>query len=134
MNYVYSTLSSDNVFPVYDKQIGGNSNVSHSIKINGGANVMKYKRTVSGSIPLETPFGVVTHVSDSDLELLLSNQAFKNQMSSGFIKIEKKELKVEKVIEDMNKEDNSSQLTEEKFEKKKKKMEGFDIKISAEKV
>jgi hypothetical protein len=129
MNYVYSTLSCSNVYPIYDKQVGGNTTVVHNIKINGGANVMQHKRVdVSmggGVIPLETPRGVVTVVDDSDMEFLLKDATFQQHMKNGFITFDKKEKPVEKVVESMTPADDSAQLTKKTFLKGKK--EGLSI-------
>lgn len=82
MNYITSTCSSDMVFPRYRKD-GPKSMSAIStgeIRIKGGANVTdKYS--------LMVPNGMITEVSDEDLEYLQNDAAFKRMVDKGFLKV-----------------------------------------------
>jgi len=119
MNYIYSTLTSANVYPVYKREESGVSTAVKNIKINGGCNVIK--KTESGG--LHTPRGVVTPVSDEDLALLMQDKIFNLHIKNGFITIDKKNIPISKVVNDMEARDSSAPLTEETIEKEKKKKE-----------
>jgi hypothetical protein len=108
MNYVYSTLSSTNVYPVYKKEASGNSTSLRDIRINGGANVLQ---KVDGA--LITPKGAVTPVSDEDLESLQKDPTFRLHMQNGYITIDRKDKSINKAIETMEKRDNSTPYTAE---------------------
>jgi hypothetical protein len=62
-----------------------------------------------------TPKGVVTKVSDRDLELLLENKSFQRHMDRGFITYDKKNVSAEKKAKDMAEKDGSSPLTPKDF-------------------
>lgn len=113
MPHIVSTLSSSNRYTGYHKrettgaQMGAPSHPERFIVVHGGANV-------AGA--LRTPDGVITHVSDDDLEFLNSVDEFKKHLKNGFLKIleTEKEPDVETVSEvvseDMEQRDESAQL------------------------
>lgn len=116
--YVYSTLSSDNIYTSYHKQevsvvAGKEPRVTNApliesqITIKGGANVAP-----AGIRRLETPLGVVTEVTEDELELLESNEVFQTHKKNGFISIRKKKVNPEVAVADMQTRDDSSPLTE----------------------
>lgn len=110
MPYILSTMSTGVDYSLYEKTPSGLTVVKKTVSINGGANVMD-KHFI-------TPLGVVTKVSDEDLELLEANPVFKQHKADGFIKIQKND-KVE--TSQMEKKDASAQPTAEDFKKKGKK-------------
>lgn len=110
MPYILSTMSTGVDYALYEKTPSGLTIVKKTISINGGANVMD-KHFI-------TPMGVVTKVSDADLELLNANPVFKAHKAAGYIKIQKTN-KVE--TSNMEKKDGSAQPTAEDFVKKGKK-------------
>lgn len=120
MAYIYSTLTAGVDITFYQDQIQGDiiipRAILRTISINGGNNT-----AVSGKngVGLYTPKdGVVTVVSDEDLELLKKNPHFIQYYEGGFIRYDcsEKETK-EKVAADMSKADKSAPMTPEGFEK-----------------
>lgn len=113
MHFVYSTLAAPQAYTSYvknsDKEL---SIVEKTVLIKGGARVMEAKNIM-------TPRGVVTEVSDEELKCLMENPVFKMHMENGFITVEEKEKKVEKVTKDMNQKDKSRPVTPDDFEKSK---------------
>jgi PBP1b-binding outer membrane lipoprotein LpoB len=78
-----------------------------TVKVNGGANIADKH--------LITPAGAVTEVSDDDLSFLKQNKMFNRMIDRGFIKVETKETKVEKVVSDMTGRDESAPLVPDDF-------------------
>jgi len=101
-NYVYSTLTCDNIYNTYlpKSTVNDFNIVSKGIKINGGANVSN-KNFV-------TNYGVLTVVSDEDLDLLEKNPCFADHKKNGFIVVDKQKLDANEVSEDMTKKDKSA--------------------------
>ena len=116
-NYIYSTLGADVRYHLYaekvNKEQASANRVRASVLINGGAGVMN-KNFI-------TPHGVVTEISDDDLEKLSHNTVFKAHCDRGFITVQKRKTEVEKVVKDMTKKDGSAQTTPEDLGKKFKK-------------
>lgn len=109
MNYVYSTMSAGVTYQTFAPNVGeGIAVVEKSITINGGANVVDKKHVI-------TPKGVVTEVSDADLEILESIWLFKKHKENGFIQVEKKSVSVEKIVADMEERDKSSPVRPEDY-------------------
>lgn len=109
-HYIYSTLSSDNIYADFLSGGDGSPNTPVAqVLIKGGANVAQ-KRFVNddGSI---APEGVVTAVNDAQLEILLRNTCFQDHVNGGYIFVSRSEEKVAKVVADMTEEDKSSQIT-----------------------
>jgi len=120
MPFVYSKLACDNCYPVkVDKdqvkkaiKEGKLIPKTPGVTIKGGAGVMQKN--------LQTPHGVVTEVSDSELELLKKNTSFQKHMKNGYLKIEDKMRDMDKVISDMEGRDGGDQLVDEDFEEDEK--------------
>lgn len=110
MPYVYSTLTNDQVYTLWrPASTEKKPNVAlKKVKINGGHGRMDRKNLV-------TPLGVVTEVSNEDLEALNQIGAFRKHMEAGFIKVDKKKSDPEKVASDMAKKDASAQKTPSDF-------------------
>lgn len=106
MHYVYSTLSAGVNYANYQKLYDINVK-THHVAIAGGANVAN-KHFV-------TPQGVVTEVSDSDMDFLLQHPTFKFHVEKGFITHNKKEIRVEKAIENMESKDKSAPKSKADF-------------------
>lgn len=83
MPYITSTMSNSVNYAVYGKSAGGLPIVVKEITVNGGSNVINKV--------LVTPQGVVTQVSDSDLELLENHPVFKMHKENGYLKVHKTE-------------------------------------------
>lgn len=107
MNYVYSTLTCDNSYTLYEKTAGGLSVPKAEVLIKGGTGLAN-KHFI-------TPLGVATSVSDQELALLKENSVFKEQMANGFLIVQEggKAEDAEKVAADMVIGDGSAPLTEQ---------------------
>lgn len=105
--YVFSTLANDQRYQNW--VIGGNDvpMKSHSVLIKGGSGVANDR--------LVTPFGVVTEVTEHDLEELKKNISFSNHEKKGFIVVRNKKAEVEKIASEMNLKDESSPLTHKDY-------------------
>jgi hypothetical protein len=105
-NYVYSTLSCDNFYAVYDYKHANKDIpvVKHKILVKGGSNIIN-KNFV-------TPDGIRTEINDEDLGLLMEDTHFKEHMRLGFIKVEKRKLAPSIVAKNMEAKDNSAQKVE----------------------
>lgn len=105
--YVFSTLSNDNVYANYAKAPnGGLSEVSEKIHIAGGANVIGKH--------LITPHGVMTEVTENQMNILNNNFLFKQHMKSGHIVVRDTKVDPEKAVKDgMEKTDGSAPVTPE---------------------
>jgi len=109
MFYVYSTATCSGSYTLYHD----NSNkdlavVKKSVTINGGHGVANKH--------LFTPRGVVTEVSDEDMEFLLANPKFAKHVKDGFLTYEKKFVAPEKMAASMAEKDGSAPLTPADFE------------------
>lgn len=103
-NYIHSTASQPMIYPIY---AGGTDRPVKvkEILIKGKANVID-PRT------LTTPTGVVTEVSDEDLELLKKSAAFQRHVARGFMRVMNDS---ELNTSDMQKRDNSAQLLDSDY-------------------
>jgi hypothetical protein len=111
MPYVYSTLTNDNIYAGYKTIEGANEvrhTVEHTVFINGGHGLIN-KNFI-------TPQGVVTEVSDADLEFLKGNDAFKFHYEGGFLTYDESKVEPEKVAADLEGRDGSAQLTPADYE------------------
>lgn len=121
-NYIYSTLTSDNLYATYQKQEVVNGKVvnapiiEHLVLIKGGSNVAP-----AGFRRQETPIGVVTEVSDEDLERLEANEVFQTHKRNGYIIVDKKKVNPEVRAADMKTRDESAPLTDADMAKPEKK-------------
>jgi len=116
--YIYSTLTADNSYALWQPPVKGDTvrrmkldEKGNAIRLNvrGGANVSN-KHFV-------TPKGVLT-VADKDLYEAVKNDAcFQAHCDGGFIKVEQKEAKTEKVTKDMTKKDKSAPKTKADYKK-----------------
>lgn len=110
MPYITSTLSNSVNYAIYGSTAGGLPVVKKEIIIEGGSNVINKLYA--------TPHGVVTKVSDEDLELLEAHPLFRRHKEAGFIKVSKSE-KLD--TSSMEEKDTSAQLVDKDFTKKGKK-------------
>lgn len=116
MFYVYSTATC----PISYVSYQGNS--SHDLGvIQKRPDGSKMAVTINGghgvaSKNLITPKGVVTEVSDEDMDFLLNDRLFKKHMEAGFMSYDKKEVSPEKKAKDMAEKDGSAPLVPSDFE------------------
>lgn len=99
--YVYSTLTCDNDYAEWQKN-GDQQSILRTVRVNGGHGLMN-KHMI-------TPLGVVTEVSDEDLEFLQKNSGFQQHVANGFITVEQRKSDTEKVAANMKRRDKSSQI------------------------
>lgn len=116
MFYVYSTATCPISYVVYESNTSSDLGVIKkrpdgtkiSITIKGGHGVAN-KHFV-------TPRGVVTQVSDEDMEILLQDKSFTKHMNAGFMSYEKKEVSPDKKAASMAEKDGSAPLTPSDFD------------------
>lgn len=119
MPQVASTLATDVKYTLWapkskDAPGGANTPLQH-VTIHGGHGVAQ-KHAIHGGI--ETPIGVVTSVTDAQLELLKANSTFQTHMKNNYIRIIESDRKVasEKVADDLDKKEPSSPLITDDFQ------------------
>ena len=104
MFYVYSTMTNSTEYVLYAKNSSRDLPIkTHSVLIKGGANL--------ADRVFHTPQGVVTQISDSDMEMLLKDYHFLKHVENGFIKYEKMKDEIEEVVKDMTPRDDSAPKT-----------------------
>lgn len=105
--YVYSTLSCDTKYTNY-RQGGGDLKVATGgVLIRGGANMASHH--------LVTPKGVCTPVTEAQLQILDNDPIFERHKQNGFIKIERKEIKLADAVSDMVGRDESAPITPDDY-------------------
>ncbi len=128
MPYIYSTATCSGTYCDYgpiDKNAGQNI-ARKKVTIKGGHGVASQARGPSmGGI--YTPIGVVTEVSDSDLEFLLANKSFQRHMAAGFMTVDKKKVEPAKKAIDMAQKDGSAPVTLKDFEDSESSEPGLRI-------
>lgn len=116
MPYILSKLSNTQCYTQYVKGVNDINNVVETVVIKGGADVINKKT-------LETPNGVVTEVTEQQLDILKQNKDFNRHVELGFITViehKPSEEKVEEKAIEMPK-DNSRQKTAKDYKKAKGK-------------
>lgn len=118
MPYVYSTATCPIAYVKYqprliveknDRAAPGHNKILKKVTINGGHGVSNRQ--------LVTPIGVVTHVSDEDLDFLIEDQNFQRHVKAGFVSYDKRKVEPYKKAANMSEKDGSSPLTPKDFEK-----------------
>lgn len=79
---VYSTLTAANEYAEYQNVGGDLQQVTRSVTVKGGAGLPRRQG-------LLTPLGVMTEVSESDLEFLEQHKNFQQHVAGGWIKVVK---------------------------------------------
>lgn len=114
MTIVLSTLTSAQDYTFYQK--GGEDGVNQPVRtihLNGGANLADQH--------FVTKDGVVTDLSDADIEMLKTHPVFQLHVNNGFVRILNTPTEETKAKTDMEAEDKSAPLTPAKYEKRGKK-------------
>ncbi len=101
--YIYSTLTCDNAYTLYEPSVNDIKRPSRVITVKGGSNVAD-KRLV-------TPNGVITPVSEADYEILKNNREFQNHVDRGYVKINRLKTDPEKIARDLEEKDKSAPIT-----------------------
>ena len=135
--YVLSTATANMKFHEYTQASPGSPHTPvRTVLIRGGANSPsmdsgfgEQSKTDEG-VPLWTPSGVITPISDEQAEMLMRNETFKRGVEGGFFKILDKDpgdshKKVKQITSDMEGRDGAAPLTQATFASK--------VKISTEK-
>lgn len=110
MPYVYSTCTCDGTYVEYEPDPEKNKGFSKAIRqvtIKGGHGV--------NTRHLHTPKGIVTQVTDDELEFLLRNASFQRHMAAGHITVDKDAVDPAKKAAEMAEGDNSAPLTPKDF-------------------
>lgn len=117
MPYVYSTLTHSQAYVDYEPmpevagQLGRLPVERHRVTIEGGHGIPIRKTLV-------TPYGVMTPVSDDELEFLLAHPIFKLHVENGNVTYSKTKEDKDTVAASMKQKDNAAQKTPEDFERK----------------
>lgn len=107
MPFVYSTLTAGNTYVDYHATVNGVPTAVRSVAIAGGTNVPNKH--------LVTPMGVVTEVTDDELEFLEKDPGFIFHREKGFLKVQKTKANPEKVAADMETRDASAPAVPQDF-------------------
>ena len=108
MPHIISTLTNNNTYATYRKGGGDIPIVDKKVTIAGGANV--------AGKHLVTPQGVVTSVTNEELEFLKGHQNFQNHMKRGFVKIAKSSVSdPNKAAAGMEARDESAPITPDDY-------------------
>jgi hypothetical protein len=112
MPFIFSTLTCTNTFAVFAPKSDPKalSRVVKRIAILGG-------HGTKNPAGIDTPQGVVTKITDEELDLLQSMVGFRQQVEAGYIVVDKKNADPEKKAASMNPKDGSAPLTPKDFEK-----------------
>jgi len=103
--YIYSTLTASQKYPLWDTEKPNDMpRMKGYVLIRGGANLAN-KHFI-------TPKGVVTKVTDDEFTILEQSPAFNRHVKRGFLKVEKKNIDIEKITSGMEGHDDSAPLTE----------------------
>lgn len=113
MPYIFSKLAADMQYVVWKEPDDKNAKTrrfpERKILVKGGAGV--------ASKHLVTPEGIVTEVTDEELALLEAHSLFQLHKKNGFIKVENKEVKIDKAVRDMEERDFSAPKRPKDFKK-----------------
>ena len=115
--YVYSTITCDTIYAIYRPTDPKSLPViERKILIKGGNMIAQDN--------LFTPQGVVTEVSNEDMEALENDPNFNRHRDRGFLRVEKREVAVKKVVKDMTPKDGSAPKVPGDFKSKGKDGDG----------
>ena len=104
--YICSTLTNDQHYTNYKASNGGPAVAVEAVTIKGGSN--------RADMRLITPRGVVTEVTDEQMEILNRNHVFKAHVTSGHIVVNKTSVAPEKTVDaHMEAKDGSAPYTPE---------------------
>ncbi len=103
--YVYSTLAASVNYTVYQKQANDMQVPVANVLIQGGAGVADSN--------FVTPQGVVTVITNEQLEILKKVPLFNDHVKAGHIKVQERKVDVEAIVADMNRMDPSAPKTPE---------------------
>lgn len=108
-HYVFSTITNDTCYVGYATGRDLHQ-VQKSVLIAGGSN------RADGTRNIFTPQGVMSIVSDDDMEFLLQNDGFQKHIERGFITHLPYKAEADEVAEDMIDRDGSAQMKPADFD------------------
>lgn len=115
MPYVASTMSGGVTYAEYaspeNEKHAGPREIKRTVVIKGGAGIANRKHALAEGVL--TPDGVVTKITDDDLEFLMRNKIFLKHLKGEFVKVLKFDTNPTKAASDMNKKDPGRPLTPE---------------------
>lgn len=104
MPHIASTMSASVDYAIYEQRPSGGANPPKEIiTVKGGANVTQRR---DGGIIM--PEGVITQVTEGQLNKLMQHDMFTEHMKRGFVKVFNSKTTVEKAVSDMTKKDVSA--------------------------
>ena len=108
-NFIYSTLTNAQTYTNYTPHVAGQIPVAvEEVTIKGGANL--------ADSHFDTPFGVMTEVTDEQMEILNRNFVFNQHKKAGYITIRTDKVDPEvAVAADMQQKDGSAPHTPNTF-------------------
>lgn len=110
--YVYSTLTNSQAYSAFGDPVErGIKPVIGRVVIEGGANLTNKL--------LVTPRGMVTPVTDAQMKILKASPMFNRHLKAGYIHVEEKRVKAEKVAGDMQTDYASSPISDKESVNKK---------------
>lgn len=112
--YVYSTLAADTEYGTYVTAPNGEKVRDQRVVISGGAGVSRAwdVRNKNNFVTLK---GVLTIITDEQYEALNQDPVFELHKKNGYIRAEKKEIKVDTAITSMQLRDVSAPRSEGDF-------------------
>lgn len=105
MAFILSKLANSQCYTKWATGPNGINQLVAEVKINGGADVINKKT-------LDTPNGVVTEVSDNDLDLLKQNHDFLQHLEKGYLTI------IDSRISDDKAQEKAAAMTKDKSRQK----------------
>lgn len=113
MPYVLSKLANTQIYTQYAKDVSNNINIAvQQVEIKGGSDVTNKN--------LITPNGVITQVTNNQLDILKSNIDFQKHLEKGYVNYFAFNPNMDKEVEKMER-DKSVPLTPDDYKKKGKK-------------
>ena len=117
MPYIYSTATCSGTYCQYPppNTTSGHNTAIRRVTIKGGHGLAS---PIRGHIHglIHTPQGVVTQVTQDELDFLMSNRSFLRHMKAGFITVDDRKVDPEKKAASMAQKDGSAPKTPADFE------------------
>lgn len=113
MVYIYSTLTNDQSYDIYDNAPSGVPVLVGSVKVAGGHGRINDR--------FVTPQGVVTQITEEEYKLLQRCEVFNTHVKNGFIVVDSKKKDAEAVASNMETADKSAQASPTTYSRRKKK-------------
>lgn len=132
MPFIASTMSANVDYVDYYPSDSGAHTRKRTVTIKGGAGVASRPHALATG--MLTPPGHVTEVTDEELDFLMNNHTFKQQMNAGFLQVLKRDVAPEKATKDMKTTDPSAPLTEKDFKEGGRSKMAADMAVKTGKI